>query len=77
MTKSATAKLFWKDMVKRLRSLATHIPKTIDDLNLNFMKNIFTLKSNARLRSNYIFVKEMLYKRLNLSNEHYYEELLT
>ena len=35
---SATAKLFRKEVVKKLRTLGTHIPKTIDDLNLNFMK---------------------------------------
>ena len=29
---------------KKTESLATHIPEIIDNVKLNFMKNIFTLK---------------------------------
>ena len=34
--------------VTRLRTLCVEIYKTLNDLNLSFMKNIFKLKINAR-----------------------------
>ena len=42
---------------KRLRNLATEIFKTVNNLNLSFMKNIFTSKENANVRPNNIVVK--------------------
>ena len=42
---------------KRLRNLATEIFKTVNNLNQNFMKNIFTSKENAKVRPNNIIVK--------------------
>ena len=43
--------------VKRLRNLAIEIFKTINDLNPLFMKEIFRLKINPRVRPNDIIVK--------------------
>ena len=42
---------------KSLRNLSLEIFKTINDLNPSFMKNIFLVKLNARLRPNDILVK--------------------
>ena len=36
--------------IKRIKKLAREIFKTVNDLNLNFMKNIFSSKQNARIR---------------------------
>ena len=43
--------------IKRLRNLATEIIKTVNKLNPSFIKNIFTSKENARVRSNNLVVK--------------------
>ena len=43
--------------IKRLRNLATEIFKTVNNLNPSFMKNIFTLKENARVHPNNIVVR--------------------
>ena len=42
--------------MKRLRNLATEMFKTVNNLNRSFMKNIFTSKENARVRSNNIVI---------------------
>ena len=36
--------------IKRIKQLAIEIFKTVNNLNLDFMKNIFTSKQNARVR---------------------------
>ena len=36
--------------IKRLRTLATEIFKTINNINCSYMKNIFTPKTNAKIR---------------------------
>ena len=41
--------------VKRLKTLAVEIFKTIKKINSNYMKYVFT--SNARVRPNHILVK--------------------
>ena len=43
--------------MKRLRNLGTEIFKTGNNFNPSFMKNMFTLKENARVRSNNVVVK--------------------
>ena len=43
--------------IKRPRNLALEIFETINDLNPSFMKSIFSVKLNARVRPNYILVK--------------------
>ena len=43
--------------IKRLRNLALEIFRTINDLNPNFMKSIFSGKLNARERPNDVLVK--------------------
>ena len=43
--------------MKRLRNLALEIFETINDLNPSFMKSIFSVKLNARVRPNDILVK--------------------
>ena len=43
--------------IKRLRNFATEVFKTANNLNLSFMKNIFTSKENAKVRSNNLIVK--------------------
>ena len=43
--------------IKRLRSLATEVFKTLNNLNPTFMKNIFTSKVNAKVRPNDIVVR--------------------
>ena len=43
--------------IKRLKNLATEIFKTVNNLNPGFMKNILTLKENARVRPNNIVIK--------------------
>ena len=43
--------------VKRLRILAIEIFKTLNDMNPSFMKNIFTLKTNAKIRPTDLLVK--------------------
>ena len=42
---------------KRLKVLASEIFKTINNLNPNYMKDIFTLKLHAKIRSNDILAK--------------------
>ena len=37
--------------IKRLRTLATEIFKTINNINPSYMKNIFTPKTNAKIRT--------------------------
>ena len=36
--------------IKKLRTLATEIFKTINNINPSYMKSIFTPKANAKLR---------------------------
>ena len=43
--------------IKRLRNLALEMFKTINDLNPSFMKSIFLVKLNARIRPNDFLVK--------------------
>ena len=43
--------------IKRLRNLGLEIFKTINDLNPSFIKSIFSVKLNARVRPNDILVK--------------------
>ena len=43
--------------LKRIRILAIEIFKTINELNPTFMKNIFSAKTNAKVRPNDILVK--------------------
>ena len=43
--------------IKRLRTLATDIFKTINSINLSYMKNIFIPKTNAKLRPDIIILK--------------------
>ena len=43
--------------IKRLRTLATETFKTINNINLSYMKNIFTPKINAKIRPHDIIVR--------------------
>ena len=43
--------------IKRLRTLATEIFKTINNINPSYMKNIFTSKTNAKIRPHDIIVR--------------------
>ena len=43
--------------IKRLRILAIEIFKTLNDINPSYMKNIFTKKTNAKIRPNDIIVR--------------------
>ena len=43
--------------IKRLRTLATEIFKTINNINPSYMKNIFTPKTNTKIRPNDIIVR--------------------
>ena len=43
--------------IKRLRTLATEIFKTINNINPSYMKNIFTPKTNAKMRPHDIIVR--------------------
>ena len=43
--------------IKRMRNLAIEIFKTFNNFNLSFMKEIFTTKTDARIRPNGIAVK--------------------
>jgi len=43
--------------LKRIRTLAIEVFKTINELNPSFMKNVFSAKKNAKIRPNDILVK--------------------
>ena len=43
--------------IKRLRTLASETFKTITNTSPSYMKNIFTLKTNAKIRSHDIIVR--------------------
>ena len=43
--------------IKRLRTLATEIFKTINNINPSYMKNIFTPKINAKIRPHDVIVR--------------------
>ena len=43
--------------IKRLRNLATEIFKTINNINPSYIKNIFTPKTNAKIRPHDITVR--------------------
>ena len=43
--------------IKRLRNLAKEIFKTVNNLHPSFMKDLFTLKENAKVRPNNTVVK--------------------
>ena len=43
--------------IKRIKQLAIEIFKTANNLNLNFMKNIFGSKQNARVRPHDLLVR--------------------
>ena len=45
------------EKVKRLRTLAFENFKTLDKINWNYMKYLFTPKNDVKLRSNDILVK--------------------
>ena len=43
--------------IKRVRTLATEIFKTINNINPSYMKNIFTPKTNAKIQPHDIIVR--------------------
>ena len=43
--------------IRRIKTLAIEIFKTVNELNPNFMKTIFTSKTNSRVRSFELLVK--------------------
>ena len=43
--------------IKRIKQLATEIFKTVNNLNPNFMVNIFTSKQNAPVRPHELLVR--------------------
>ena len=43
--------------IKRIKQLAKEISKTVNNLNLDFRKNIFTSKQNARVRPHDLLVR--------------------
>ena len=43
--------------IRRIKTLAIQIFKTVNELNLNFMKTIFTSKTNSRVRPFHLLVK--------------------
>ena len=43
--------------IKRIKQLAIEIFKTVKNLNLDFMKNIFTSKQNARVSPHDLHVR--------------------
>ena len=43
--------------IKRIKQLAIEIFKTVNNLNPDFMKNIFTSKQNARVRPHDLLVR--------------------
>ena len=45
--------------IRRLRTLAFEIFKTLNEINPLYMKNIFTPKENAKVRQNDIIVKRI------------------
>ena len=45
--------------IRRLRTLAVEIFKTVNEINPPYMKNIFTPKENAKVRQNDIIVKRI------------------
>ena len=45
--------------IRRLRTLAVEIFKTLNEINPPYMKNIFTPKENAKVRQNDIIVKRI------------------
>ena len=56
--------------IRRIKTLAIEIFKTVNELNPNFMKNIFTSKTNSRVRPFDLLVK-------NHNNEKYGSKSLT
>ena len=45
--------------MRRLRTLAVEIFKTLNEINPPYIKNIFTPKENAKVRQNDIIVKHI------------------
>ena len=45
--------------IRRLRTLAVEIFKTLNEINAPYMKNIFTPKENSKVRQNHIIVKRI------------------
>ena len=43
--------------IKRLQTLATEVFKTINNINPSYMKNIFTPKTNAKIRPHDFIVR--------------------
>ena len=43
--------------IKRIKQLVIEIFKTVNNLNSDFMKNIFTSKQNARVRPHYLLTR--------------------
>ena len=43
--------------IKKIKQLSIEISKTVNNLNPDFMKNIFTSKQNARVRSHDLLVR--------------------
>ena len=43
--------------IKRIKQLAIEMFKTLNNLNPEFMKNIFTIKQNARVRPHNLLVR--------------------
>ena len=43
--------------IKRIKQLAIEIFKTVNNLNPDFMKNIFSIKQNARVRPHDLLVR--------------------
>ena len=43
--------------IRRLRTLAVEIFKTLNEINPPYMKNIFTPKENSKVKQNHIIVK--------------------
>ena len=43
--------------IKKIKQLSIEIFKTVNNLNPDFMKNIFTSKQNARVRSHDLLVR--------------------
>ena len=46
--------------IKRLRVLAIEIFKTVNNLNPNYMKDVFTPKLHPKVRPNDILVKHLI-----------------
>ena len=51
--------------IRRLRTLAVEIFKTVNETNPPYTKNIFTPKENAKVRQNDIIVKRIKTRRFD------------